>query len=315
MINTAKDFSAAIKFLQKSDLSFPDIPGENMSSYEFNETMGSFERHLNRLYEKIRVLEDVKDYTKTYIMKTINEKEQAFRKKLKNIEEIGDQYRDNAFIAYAVPIEHSDEAIYDRDGSPVEKMRIINTNLEHAVLKSKYAEISTVKRTSDALCYNNSYDNLVNKIAGRSYYLSDTPIYGGVKEEVSIDFPNDTECNLINIISSNCEIENIRIVNKDNGETPVGSINESFPSKIAKGIRFTAICRHYAYEIVDEQDIATVQTDTFNEKQIAKDIIEATEQKTAQKEINDFQRNYEKWQAQDDQTTARNIVVEEAKNS
>ncbi len=313
MINTAKDFSAAIRFLQKNNLDFPNIPNENMSSYEFNKAMNSFERHLNRLYEKIRILEDVKNYTKTYVMKTINEKEQAFQKKLKNIEEIGDQYRDNAFIAYAVPIEHSDEAIYDRDGSSVEKMRIVNENLEHAVLKSKAAKISTIKRTSDTLCYNNSYDNLINNIAGRSYYLSDNPIYGGVKEEVAIDFPDDTECDLINIIPSNCEIENIRIINKDNGETPVGSINESFPAKTAKGVRFTATCRHYAYEIVDEQAVASVQADTYNEKQIMKDIVEVTEQKTAQKEINKFQRDYEKWQEQDKQTTARNIAVEEAK--
>lgn len=313
MINTAKDFSSAIYFLKKSNLDFPSIPGENMSSYEINEAMNAFERYLNRLYEKIRVLEDVKDYTKTYIMKTISEKEQAFDKKLKIIEETCDQFRDNAFVAYTVPFEHSDEAIHDRDGSTIEKMSIVNGNLEHTVLKSKEADISTVKRKSDLLCYNSSCNNLINKMAARSYYLSDTPVYGGVKEEITIGFRDDAECNRIEIVPSNCEIEDICIINKDNGEVPISSINESFSTKTAKGIRFTALCKHYAYEIVDEQAIDTKQATTVNDETVVKHAIKATEQETAQNEINKFQRDYNKWQEQDAQAAARNVTVEEGK--
>lgn len=310
MINTANDFQSALTFLEMETDSYPDAPGDNMSAYDYNQSMQAIETHLNALYEKICTLEDVNAYCRTFLIKEIQEKEEAYRKKLTIIEETSDQYRDRSYIAYTVPIQQSADTIRDRDGSVIERMDIVDGRLEQHAIQSNTLAIASIDHTSDALLYENTYKNLIGGHSGRSYYLSAMPIYNGVSEEVTVNFTGTVPCNIVNLSLSNCTASDIRLINEENGEEPLDDTNETFATKNVKGLKFTLHCDKYEYVMVPETNKDTVDAGLPG---TGKEAIAQAEQATYDQEKDTFLRDYAAWKKTREATEAKNVVVEEVK--
>ncbi len=232
-----------------------------MDSGIFNYSMRAIEEQLNSLYEKIRLLEDVRDYTKEYVLRSIQEKEALFKEKLKIIEDVSDQYRDTDSIAYNVPFLYNSMTIKDRDGSNVPAMNIISGVLQQSGSVVTDAVISNISHTSSHVCYNNSYNNLLAKDAGRSCYVLDEPVYGGLKEEVSIIFDRSYNCNILNIALSNCSVENYTLI--PSGKEVNAQINTYIDRQSITDIKLNLLCDKYQLNNIQE----------LNEKQDSFDLL------------------------------------------
>ena len=53
----------------------------------------SLEKHINTLYEKIRLLEDADEFANTYMTNKIIQKTKQLREALKIIEDVSDEYK------------------------------------------------------------------------------------------------------------------------------------------------------------------------------------------------------------------------------
>lgn len=311
MINTASDFQEALSFLETETDSYPDAPGDNMSAYDYNISMQAIEAHLNALYEKIRLLEDVNAYCRTFLIRSIQEKEEAYRKKLTIIQDTADQYRDKSYIAYTVPFQQSADTIRDRDGSVIEHMDIVNSRLEQHAIHTETIPIASIEHESDGLLYQNTYKNLLDGHSGRSYYLSAAPAYNGISEQVTVNFTSKAPCNIVNLSLSNCTASDIRLVNEENGEELLSDTNETFPTKSAKALKFTLNCRTYEYVTVPEEDKESVNA---GHSDTAKDTVAITEEATFERDREAFLRDYTTWKENHDAAAAKNVTVEEAKS-
>lgn len=103
MLKTSEDLNTAIEFVTTENVTYPSLIEDRLSSVQFNNSMQNIESQLNELYEKTRLLEDIRDYCKQYILSIIQMKEQDFKEKLKIIEDVADQFRDKDSISYTVP--------------------------------------------------------------------------------------------------------------------------------------------------------------------------------------------------------------------
>ena len=317
MINTASDFSEAASFLQEQRDDFPKEPGEQMDSDDYNTSMKAIGDHLNTLYEKIRVVEDMKDYCRTFVVQKMNEKRKAFQEKLSIINNLSDQYRDKDYIAYNVPFVDSTAKIYDRDGTKVDKFFIKNGKLEQGRVKTTVAPISMITHESEYVCYSNSYDQIRDGYAGRSYYITYEPIFDGLKEKVRVTFSKTVPVNAIDIDASNCDIRNIRLVNEGGQEVPVTNINSTFETVRATALVFDAVCTRYAYEIVDMQkddptDTLLPARRSIAQKGTLRDRERRQEKKQNETAKDDFNRSAKNWKDGAEAQNQKNVEVEEA---
>ena len=184
MLKTSEDLNTAIEFVTTENVTYPSLIEDRLSSVQFNNSMQNMESQLNELYEKTRLLEDIRDYCKQYILSIIQMKEQDFKEKLKIIEDVADQFRDKDSISYTVPFQYCSDIITDRDGTMINKMNIINGSLGQSYTLIDTAKISNISYTTNAQCYNNNYNDILNGLSGCSYYILDNPIYGGVVEKL-----------------------------------------------------------------------------------------------------------------------------------
>ena len=318
MIQAENNFNSALKFIKDENSIYPSSTKEQMVSADFNNSMQTIENQLNNLYEKIRVLEDIRDYCKTFILEIIRLKEQEFKEKLKIIEDISDQYRDTEYISYTVPFEYSSEIIKDRDGTIINSMITTNNQLEQSGNISEKAVLSSITQESNTACYNNTYKNLINNESGRSYYIIDEPIYGGVLEKCSVLFNNSYECNFISISASNCTIKDCKIITLDDDSGIDIQNNEAFELTKIKGIQFSLVCTKYQFNSVEElnnlnDSYDSLYNNSYNRTSntvIVKDMVSHSETVNKEKVSNDYLRDYKLWQKDKNIIDERNILLE-----
>ena len=245
MAVTSATYQDTIEQIKSIDDEYPGRLTESMSSSEFNKITEAIETRLNSIYEKMRLLEDAKDYCKNYLVRQIDEKKAAFREKLRMIENASDAYNDKAAVTIAIPFTSFNGTILDRDGTQLPLMEIDGASLEmpSGILSS--AKIASVEHSSDTACYDNTYSSLLNGNPGRSLYMSWDPVPGGVSEECIVMFKESVLCNHIDIKISNCTAENIRLLTSA-GEVSIYTSSGFFSEQEVNGVKFTLSCKDFA---------------------------------------------------------------------
>lgn len=316
MIKAATDFDSAINYIIDENTDYPSIVTESMDSNSFNNSMKIIESQLNELYEKIRLLEDVRDYCRFYVTDLIRTKEQQFKQNLKIIEDLSDQYRDTDYVVYSVPFEFNTEKITDRDGTEITNIDINNDMLEQAGSIITEAEISNISSTTDNERYNNSYDNLIKGNAGRSYYILNKPEYGGIIEQCTIMFDRSYDCNIININVSNCEISDCKIIKSDKSLLDIEA-NDTFDKQEVSGVQFTLACNKYQLKNIEEvnktvDSFCSLNDNIYMRKNSAnlRDMENHNEQINRQKDLNKFKADYEQYSIDKTDIDNRNLVAE-----
>lgn len=320
MLKTSEDLNAAIKFVTTENTTYPSLIENRLSSTQFNYSMRNIESQLNELYEKIRLLEDIRDYCRQYILSVIQMKEQDFKEKLKIIEDVADQFRDKDSISYIVPFQYCSDIITDRDGTVINKMNITNGSLEQSYALIDTAKISNISYTTNTQCYNNDYSDILDGLSGRSYYILDNPIYGGIVENCTVMFDKNYNCNLFNIEVSNTQIENIKLITIEDIEIPINA-NDTTTINTIKGLKFDLVSKDYQIKNIEEVNNTTdsyIKLSSSNYKRdnldiVTKNMVIQAELIDKSDNISEYSSEYYKWKRDFNNVTNKNILVNQVK--
>ena len=196
---TEKNISDIINELSEEKILIPIKLSETMLSDEANMTFEYIETELNTIYDKIRLLEQLHNYTEVFVKEQIDKKENQFKEYLKTIEDVSDLYQDNNSVSYLIQFLASKDTIRDRDGSIIQQMDINNHSLEMPGTILAKANLNNIIHKSDIDCYNNTYNNLLKEKPGVSIYFADNPFVGGVLEQVQTTISNPQTYNYIGL--------------------------------------------------------------------------------------------------------------------
>ena len=299
MIKTASDFESAIKELTKDRQTLSQEYDNEMSSVTHNKIFTDIESELNTMYEQLRMLEDIKDYCKSSIIKSIEDEKVKLMDKLRVIEHSSDSFSDSSCVAFEVALEVApDMEVRDRNGNTLPVMRNVNGQLEVDGLDSRRGTISSVKCTTPDQCYANTAQNLVKGGTARSFYILGEPAYKGVVETYEVMFKEPVRCNYINIGTVNCEAENFEALLNTKGSTTTTNITEGYIDETQiYGLRFSIRATNYEYRnvVIDKQYgynfFHLLDDDYYKRRNTSKTVssFEAgTDKKNTQRYVNEF---------------------------
>lgn len=246
MIINAHDIDAVFKELSITDTTAPILMNETMNAEDFNTSFHIIEAQLNRLYEKIRLLDDVADFTKNYITTEIAKKEDRCREQLKVIEERVDEYHNKQTISQQIRFEPSIDTITDRTGAAIPQFNIINNRLEVPGTITHAAALSSVITTPISNRYKEAQTTIDNKNIVMSYYINTSTADTTVKEQVAISLKNKDTYNYLYVNPVNCQIKNIT-ANNEPLFSDIFIDSGYFTPKTLDTIMFTTECAHYEY--------------------------------------------------------------------
>ena len=204
--------------------------GDKLDADQMNFLGESLEKHINTLYEKIRLLEDADEFANEYMTSKIIQKTKQLREALKIIEDVSEEYKSKDYISILVPFISDGSPTIDRDGTLLSQARI-SSKLEPADDKRAKAYIASITFNSDYPCYNNSYDALLKNKPGISYYYLELTASQGITETVFHNLKDSTIINKIHVDTTNVNISQVKIIDDKNMTHNVWIDNEFSPLK------------------------------------------------------------------------------------
>lgn len=220
MLKTASDFDNSINFII-SGMTEEQNKGllyqlKTLNSDDFNSTFEVIESRLNHLYEKIRTMEDVIKYARTYIEQEIYNTSNECRVIMNSLEENRDSIKSSAYITYDVPMLEGTGLYLDRDSTELARCNVKNNTLTLSGKNQAILPIKSIERKRGQIPYKSNLENLINGDKYRAFYLLDGPVINGLREDIYIEFNAPTAVNFIDIETSKCAIDNILYITDTN---------------------------------------------------------------------------------------------------
>ena len=271
MINTSQDFDSALDFVMTEQDTFNYAITNEMDAGRFNSIFQEMEDDINNLYEKIRVLEDIKNYTRDFVLRAIEERRKKIVDSLKIIETNVTEYQNPEYQVEKISFDNVTEEIKDRDGSVIRGLQNKNNLLmmPHSKLSSErlyhITNIGQVRKVTDAsgqtrfvpFSESNPFNEeklstFEDREVYRSVYESEQPVPDGILVEYEIQFDGRADCNYFSMGPVNCEIESIELTNADNLSFEVSPKHNFLdsPTDILKA-RVRVRCKRYDRIVVD----------------------------------------------------------------
>ena len=161
MINTASNFQSALAYVMtEPDPLSVSFEGD-MRAAAFNAAFQNIEDQINFLYEKTRLLEDIRDYIRHFVERTIEERRAKIIDNLKAIEMIYDEI-DNPDCIVDPVVPQQEQAVQDRDGSILPMFDFINETLVMpgtTLEKNDILKITVKEQTQDYSNKKTVYDS------------------------------------------------------------------------------------------------------------------------------------------------------------
>lgn len=241
MINTSQDFESALSYVSADiDYTSAKISGD-MNSAAFNRVFLDIEEKINILYEKIRLLEDIRDYTKLFVVRAIQERRTKIMENLRVIETLTDETKNKGSITYVI-VPNEGETVYDRDGTVISQFESTDGTLvfpgqslvfEYAssiINKGTVADNEVQKQDPvqgdytavEPVPFNSaepfaSADLLIKDGASHfDIYCSDEPCRDKFQVQFDITFSGKIKSNYINFNPVNCRVVSIKLYDTDN---------------------------------------------------------------------------------------------------
>lgn len=235
---------------------------EKVSKDDTDNLFTNIEDRLNKLYEKIRYLQDLHDFVLYYVQDTFKKKNDGFNKLLNDFEDCTTYYEDVTSITHNLPFNSNATVIKDRDGSIVTQACSVNGLIVNKYEIAEEANISAVDVISNEYYYRN-YPLPLNRY--KSFYVIEDPINGGITETLNIVFNNHFAANSMMFDLSNCAISSISLIRNDNELINVDKTNMiTFNTENIKGLKLTLNCNNYKKQTVDTIYYKDIDTISFN---------------------------------------------------
>lgn len=260
MIKTSEDMQAALELLTAdTEIEFSGAK-RAMDSQEFNAILYQIETDLNKLYENIRLLNDVYDYSKNYIVTSVEERRQKFIEKLKVIEQLTDSYRDKSYVTQLVPFQVNQEHVTNRSGQKVPVMQINSGSLEMNSATVHAATIDTVFQKTSNGQYSCTAESLSKGEPSRSIYESEEPIDQGVQEEYEVRFKQPTSFNYIDIDTVGCDLKKVQAINTEGEVVGMETVGAFLKPMELSGIRFRIQDKDFRPMLAPDYMLSTTKT-------------------------------------------------------
>lgn len=271
LINTSQDFDSALDFVLKEQDTFNSKLDNRMNADEFNTVFRELEDDINNLYEKIRVLEDIKNYTREFVVRAIEERRKKIINSLKVIEKSVDEFQDYSYVALAVGFDNNPKEIIDRDGSVIPSLSLkegkLNTPSKDLDIENfltltnlgQIANITDINGESRSVPFANAEPFTESKLTVmnepgqyRTIYESSQPVEGGINVEYEITFGSRAACNFFSVNPINCKVTKIVVTDSDGQTRNLNPENEYFhPSMDIQKANVTINCSNYERIIVN----------------------------------------------------------------
>ena len=150
-----------------------------MDATEINTLMQGIEDAFEKLYEKLRVLEDLHDFTKKYIENEFAKSKDAFRKAKADIDAAADTYQQTENVSHIVGFRMG-SVVTDRDGTPVTSCAAV----DGTTLIPSYRTIRSAEPGSAIIDANGTaYRRIITPAKNyKSFYVNETPPAEPVRE-------------------------------------------------------------------------------------------------------------------------------------
>ena len=207
-----------------------------MDAAEINQVMQGIESAFNRLYEKLRLLEDLHDFSREYISSEFRKTSEAFTEVVSTIDKTVDSYVNDTAMASSAGFE-SGHVITDRDGSPVETASLLNgTILVPARHTVETAEPSSASVVSAYTPYRRILTPASNY---ESFHINEQPTAAPLTEEVSFLLPKPKKVNFIDVSAFGAKVEGVRLLLENGDTVPISTGSHMFPRYLIHGITMT----------------------------------------------------------------------------
>ena len=270
MINTSQDFASSLAYVTQ-DIGYTGAKLSNeMSSTVINYTFSEIEEVLNTLYQKIRTLEDIRDYTKSFVLRAVQERREKIIGKLKVIETLTDELQGKKSVI-TVTVPDPNYTVYDRDGSEIvqlyndddilimpgstlakEEATVVSnkgaineiTVQKHDPAEGDYSAIETLP-IEGAEPFTSVNINIQDQNAHFDIYSSSEPVPESFKVKYDIQFNGNIMSNYIDFNPINCTITDIKLYDADNNVILMQKSDRYFPlSRITKA-EIIVECKYY----------------------------------------------------------------------
>lgn len=244
MINASKDFDSALNFVTTESDPLTVRFSDKMDSSSFNAAFSEIESQINNLYEKIRLLEDIRDYTKEFVTRAIDERRNKILDNLKVIEALTDDIKEDDKIATVI-LAGNNEVIYDRDGTRISQLvrdndllimpgktltsdiikSVINKGTVNKISKVAQNELGEEYSATDYAPISSaepfiSYNlDITDKGTYCDVYKSSTPVEEGLIVQYEINLAGSVKCNYVNFNPVNCNILEVILYDPDGTPT------------------------------------------------------------------------------------------------
>lgn len=240
MISNEADLQSNLSSLQETLTLSPKDLSERMNASEINSINQDIFNALNTLYERIRTLEDIKDYMRTTILSTIQERKKKINEILISIEKNNDIYTSDKKQAVSVPYTWSNETAKDRDGSSL-------APLVHDTDSRLYPQ-GNVAYLADISCINHECSDTpftITKSESDGYYhvryLKTKPDF--INDTITILFKEPKEINYIECSVFNADYS-VNYLTKNNESVSVQD-NQYIEPVTMYGLTIELIGDHY----------------------------------------------------------------------
>lgn len=272
------DFNNNLNFLINTNVDTSSVAEQDkvLNSSNYNKTFKCIEQSLNLLYEKTRTIQDLIDYSNTFIRNEIDETVSECKSLLSNIESNRDLMKDSAYINYNIKLQSIFDTYSDRNNSPIKGVQMHNgvITLNNSVIED--IELNNVDMETRSKNYNilNTKDEIYTSKNYRTFYMFDRTQKDPIKEKLIFHLPKVKTINKIDIIPSNCKIISIEYT-LDNGqvETVQGYDVNLFKNRNVKTIAINIECSNYMisqvnYNEVKDNDFWEVVEDIKNDENL-----------------------------------------------
>lgn len=189
-----------------------------MDATEVNALMHGIEDAFTKLYGKLRLLEDLHDFTKTYIENEFSKNRDAFRGAKAEIDRAADVYHQTTNASSSVSF-RAGAVVTDRDGTPVKSCAYIDgKTLVPANTLIQEAEPSSTVVSSNSSSYRRILTPARNY---KTFYVNEQPVQGGVEETVQFVFPHAVDVNFTDISAFHADVENVVLWTEDGSKIEI----------------------------------------------------------------------------------------------
>lgn len=196
-----------------TQLSLPeDNLGNKLNSTSANNLFTTIQNTIDSIYEKLRLLEDVHDFTRKYIQNEFQKNKNAIDNAVHLLEKASDLYQDTENVAHTAKFQ-TGNIIFDRDGTPIYSAETIDGNIIIPGNKNlSSAEPATCVVSSNSVSYRQIK---MPPSEYRSFYALETPEENGIQEEIHLIMTNGSSMNFFHLSAFGCNISDLSFMLKD----------------------------------------------------------------------------------------------------